>query len=185
MVFQPASILTTITGEIFVQLRQHHPTLKLWTVVERNDALATSNQIYFTFNGSAYGYIELLCRPAASSLQDRHIYGKFYGKVSHLQLDPDLTFHDLQTTLKEVGLHCQFTIHFKPNFTPIFPGRCETCEPYEIATSSEELNHQFNIENDHPAYTQFAHELTKDAITWIEHITPLLRHQPPLAEDTQ
>ena len=183
MVFQPASILTTITGELFVQLKQQHPTLKLWTVIERNDALSTFYKIYFSYNGSAIGYIELLCRPAKYSLQDRHIYGKVYGSVSHLQLQTDLTFHDLKTTLNEISQHCRYAIQFKTNLIPPFPGRCETCEPYEITGRFEELNYQFNIEKDQPAYTKFAHELTQDALTWIHHISPLLRSPSTITED--
>ncbi|MFX0168992.1 MAG: hypothetical protein ACFE89_06465 [Candidatus Hodarchaeota archaeon] len=176
MVFQPASILTTITGELFVQLKQQYPTLKLWTVVERNDALSTFYKIYFSYDKSAFGHIELLCRPAKYSLQDRHIYGKVYGFVSHLQLQSNTTSNDLQTALKDIEQHCRCTTHFKTHYTTQLLKQDEAFLPCEITAFFEELNYQFNIEDEHPSYTQFAHELTQDALTWIKHITPLLQH---------
>ena len=184
MVFQPASILTNITGELYSQLKSNTPALHIWTVVQQADALQTHFQVLFCYQVPAFGYFDLFCRPAEYSLQNRHVLGKCYGHLDHQQLNPDIKFQQLQQILSDIREERKCVIQFHTTLTTLRPTLCENCEPYKVTTSFEELNYQFNIDNNTHEYSQFAHELTQDALTWITHITPLLRPNHLPTEDT-
>jgi hypothetical protein len=171
MVFQPTSIIATLTGELFAWLRCQHPALSLWTVAEQTTALTCHLGLYFGCPRPAIGQLDLTCSIDRDLLCHRLIVGQCSGTLSHHQFKPDLTLDALQSLLVQLLSVERCAVRLQTGLTSLGP---RPCEFNEVTVCFEPLHYEFNPNEEDPDYQGFAATLGQDATTWIRLVSRLI-----------
>jgi hypothetical protein len=175
MVFQPASIGTTLTGELFALLRSQHPGLNLWTVVQEATALSCRLAIYYGYGRPAFGQLELACVIERDLLCHRLITGQCCGTLSHDQFKPGISLDAVRSTLLRLLSVERCALRLQTGLTTVGP---QPCEFHEVAVCFEALHYEFNPVDEDPDYHGFAATLCQDVTAWIRVVDELIVREP-------
>lgn len=175
MVFQPTSIVATLTGELFALLRRQHPDLHLWTVANQTTALSCHLSLYFGCPRPAIGQLDLTCAIERDLLCHRLIVGQCCGTLSHHQFKPGLTLDALRSILFQLLSVERCALRLQTGLTTVGP---QPCEFYEVAVGFEPLHYEFNPSDEDPDYRGFAAMLCQDATAWLHVADQLVIREP-------